>query len=138
MDIRWSKEYLLNYLNTRTDTAINQVYERLYDCQPKGLKYIHQSTTSSYPIYKGFENTSIQSSMFDVPNSQFMCQKTLSLWVESNNTNDPKLQQLLSKNDHEMITQNVVLSQQQNDHISQSQNDDFVLDDNNSEYSNDC
>ena len=142
--IRWSKEYLLNYLNRTTDTEINLIYEKLYDCHPKGLKYIHQTATSSYPIYKGFDNRSIQSSMFDVPNSQFMCQKTLSLWVESNNTNDPELQQLLSKNDHEMITQNVILSQQQHNHISQSQNDDYVLDDNNSQsslshiYSNIC
>ena len=63
--------------------------------------------------------------MFDVPNSQFMCKKTLTLWVESNKTNNPELQELLGCNDHEMITQNVILSQQQNDHITQSQNDNF-------------
>ena len=71
--------------------------------------------------------------MFDVPNSQFMCQRTLSLWVESNKTSNTELQQLLNRNDHEMISQSVSLSQQQHDHITELPNDNFLIDDDNSD-----
>ena len=128
--IRWSKDYLLNYLNSSTSKEHNDIYDKLYDNQPKGIKHIYHDC-ATYPQYKGFENSSVCTTMFDVPDSQFMCQRTLSLWVESNKTNDPELMELLNRDDHEMISQDVILSQQQNDLIIQSQTDDFQLNDNN-------
>ena len=124
--IRWSKEYLLNYLHPSTDPKFNEVYEKLYDFHPNGIKY-QSLLGQTYPIYKGFENESIDSSQFEVPDSQFMCQKTLTLWVESNKTNDPHLNRLLAQNSSDMIEQTVVLSQQQQLHISLSQDDNAMI-----------
>ena len=48
--IRWSKDYLFNYLNPSTSSQHNAIYEKLYDNQPVGIKHINHMS-SSYPQY---------------------------------------------------------------------------------------
>ena len=54
---------------------------------------------SSFPVNKGFENRSIDDTIFNAPQFQFMSQKTKSLWIECNKTDNIELHKLLSQKD---------------------------------------
>ena len=102
IDIRWTKDYLLKYLHKDTSENTNKIYADLKANFLPGIHYI-APLNQSYPVYKGFDNVSIDTTMFNVPASQFTTQDTKTLWIEKNNTNDPQLKQLLSQQDTQLI-----------------------------------
>ena len=46
----------------------NKLYDDLFNNQPCGIKYT-SLINQEFPIYRGFSDQSIQTSMFDVPDS---------------------------------------------------------------------
>ena len=131
--IRWTKDYVLNYLHPDTNDIRNHMYDKLYSNQPIGIKHV-VSNTLQYPIYNGFDGISINTTMFNVPDSQFMSQNNRMLWIEQNKTNCPELNALLQTEEVPMINNTIVLSQSQQQHIDNdkqiNENNDFIVDDN--------
>ena len=111
--IRWSKEYLLNHYSPDTEQKKLKIYQLLYENHPKGIQY-NKTMNEQYPIYKGFENMTINTSLFNSPDVQFMSKVTRSLWIQDNATTDEALKQILRQNDANMISKKIELSQEQN------------------------
>lgn len=112
IDICWTKEYLLKYLHKDTSQETNNVYTNLKKNYPPGIKFVPPNN-ASYPVYKGFEGRRIDNTMFNVPSFQFMTQDTKMLWIAKNDSNDPKLQQLLKQTDTDYVNHRIFLSQEQ-------------------------
>jgi hypothetical protein len=110
--IRWSKDYLMHHYNPNTDKEKIKIYQMLYENQPEGIYYLNNAH-QDYPVYKGFNNASISTSMFDVPDSQFMCRKTQMLWIENNASNSIELNQMLTASDTNLVSKDIILSQEQ-------------------------
>ena len=112
IDVRWTKSYLLTYLHKDTTSETNNLYSKLKDSFPKGIKF-HSIPNSKYPVYKGFDSGSIDDRIFNEPKFQFMSQKTKSLWIECNKSDNIELNKLLSQKDDNYISQQIHLSQEQ-------------------------
>ena len=136
IDIRWTKDYLLKYLHKDTSENTNKIYADLKANFLPGIHYI-APLNQSYPVYKGFDNVSIDTTMFNVPASQFTTQDTKTLWIEKNNTNDPQLKQLLSQQDTQLIDNELHFSQEQTTILHEAQADQFDCDDNDDSSCND-
>ena len=118
--IRWSKEYVLNYLHNDTEEYKNKLYEDLFNNQPCGIKYT-SLINQEFPIYRGFSDQSINTSrMFDVPDFQFMSQTTKTLWIENNRSSCPELHKLMTNHNPTILNQTIVLSQSQTQSITKS------------------
>ena len=111
--IRWSKEYLNNQFNPNTSDDKIKIYQMLYDNQPKGPNY-NSNIAQVYPIYDAYNSNNVDDSWFPKQDFCFKSRITKNLWIESNKTNDPKLNLILLNNNHNMIDEDVILSQEQN------------------------
>ena len=112
IDVRWTKSYLLKYLHKDTTNETNKLYSKLKHTFPKGIKF-HSIPNSLYPVYKGFDNGSIDYMIFNEPKFQLMSQQTKNLWIECNKTDNIELNKLLSQKDDNYISQQIHLSQEQ-------------------------
>ena len=109
----------MNYLHKDTDESKNKLYDDLFNNQPNGIKYT-SLINQEFPIYRGFSEQSIQTSMFDVPDFQFMSQTTKTLWIENNRSSCPELNKLMTNDNPTILNQTIVLSQSQTQSISKS------------------
>ena len=132
IDIRWTKDYLLNYLHKDTTAETNKIYADLKANFLPGIHYV-VPLDQSYPKYKGFDNISIDTTMFNVPASQFTTQDTRILWIQQNDTNDPQLKQLLTQKDVQLINSQLHLSQEQTKTLQTINNNEFDCAGNNDE-----
>ena len=87
------------------------MFSYLYKHHPVGIKR-SQNSLLSLPIFTP-SSIEVHSSMFDVPDSQFVSRTTNTLWIQQNKSSNEDVNKILTKKIKNMIEQSLHISQEQ-------------------------
>ena len=102
------------------------MFSFLYKHHPVGIKYT-QNSLLSFPIFTP-SSIELHSSMFDVPDCQFVSRTTNTLWIQQNKSSNEDVNRILTKRIKNMIEQSLHISQEQ-EYFANMQSNSFQSDD---------
>ena len=110
--IRWYKSYTSHYLQPKSTTQQNELYNKLIDMHPKGQRF-YPCIYDTYPHYDGFNGKAVTDDMFPSSNFVFLCRQTNIHWIKQNNTTNQAIKQLIQSKTADLVSIDVEVSQEQ-------------------------